>query len=482
MTRHCILVSLLLALASTSWAAPSSPAKARLVVLTDIEADPDDTQSLVRLMLYSNEIDIEGIVATTSIHMRDEVHRDSILAIIERYAQVRANLLKHAPGYPPADALRAVVAEGQPGYGMAAVGDGKDTPGSRLLLRVLDSEDPRPVWVTVWGGANTLAQALHSLRAARGPEAAARLTEKLRVYTISDQDDSGAWMRQQFPKLFYIVSPGGYGAATWTGIHHVVTGLEDHPINQTITNRWLAENIQQGHGPLGAAYPDVAYAMEGDTPSFLALIPNGLSSPEHPEWGGWGGRYELYLPTLENLDPRGFTGGVPVNREVRHSWTNAIDRVNPDVAGTHGRATRPGEQTHTGYRETIWRWRAAIQNDFAARMDWSVKPRADANHAPVPRIRHDNALTVRAGSRVMLDATGSEDPDGDSLSFRWYHYPEAGSFRTPIKLDHADNLHRRGFTAPPVTKPETAHFILEVTDKGTPALTRYQRVVVTITP
>jgi hypothetical protein len=302
------------------------------------------------------------------------------------------------------------------------------------------------------------------------------------VYTISDQDDSGAWMRREFPRLFYIVSPGGYGAATWTGIHYVVAGLDDHLINQNISNPWLATHIQQGHGPLGAAYPDVAYAMEGDTPSFLPLIPTGLSAPEHPDWGGWGGRYELYTPTIENLDPNGFTGGVPVNAEVRPIWTNAIDRVTPDITALYGRATKPGEKTFTGYRETIWRWRAAIQNDFAARMDWTTKPPAAANHAPVPRLRHANDLTVRSGSRLVLDATGSEDPDGDSLSFHWYHYPEAGSFKTPIKLENADNLHRRAFVAPPVTQPETAHFILEVTDKGTPALTRYQRVVVTITP
>jgi hypothetical protein len=481
MTRIFLLASLLLTLVSLAWA--QSPAsKARIVVLTDIEADPDDTQSLVRLMLYANEIDIEGIVATTSIHMRSEIHPASIHAIIDRYAQVRANLLKHAPGYPAAEVLRARVADGQPLYGMAAVGQGRETPGSRLLLRALESEDPRPLWVTVWGGANTLAQALHSLREARGTEAASRLISKLRVYTISDQDDSGAWMRREFPGLFYVVSPGGYGAATWTGIHNVVDGLDEHPINQTISNRWLAENIQQGHGPLGAAYPDVAYSMEGDTPSFLSLIPNGLNSSEHPDWGGWGGRYELYLPTIGNLDPNGFTGGVPVNPEVRPSWTNAIDRVTPDVTAVHGRATRPGERTYTGYRETIWRWRAAIQNDFAARMDWTLRARGDANHAPVPALRHANTLTVKSGSRLVLDATGSTDPDGDSLSFRWYHYPEAGSWKTPIKLEHADNLHRRGFVAPTVARPETAHFILEVTDKGTPALTRYQRVIVTLLP
>ena len=202
MNRHFILAALF-ALASSAWSAQPPAAKARLVVLTDIEADPDDTQSLVRLFLYSNEIDIEGLVATTSIHMRDEIHPDSVVAVIDKYGEVRANLLKHAPGYPTADTLRARVTAGQPTYGMAAVGAGKDTQGSRQLLRALDSQDPRPLWVAVWGGSNTLAQALYSLREARGAEAAAKSIARLRVYTISDQDDSGAWMRKEFPSLFY---------------------------------------------------------------------------------------------------------------------------------------------------------------------------------------------------------------------------------------------------------------------------------------
>ena len=470
---------LLLVLAPLAQAQDAPTTKARLLVLTDIEADPDDTQSLVRLLLYSNEIDLEGLVATTSIHMREQIHPDSIRQVIDAYDKVRGNLLLHAPGYPTTTALRGLVVEGQPTYGMAAVGKGKDTAGSRLIIKALESRDPRPLWVTAWGGPNTLAQALFSLRATHG-DAAAKLISKLRVYTISDQDDSGAWMRREFPDLFYIVSPGGYGGATWTGIHHVATNLGDHPINQVISNRWLAENIQQGHGPLGAIYPDVAYAMEGDTPAYLSLIPNGLNAPEHPDWGGWGGRYELYLPNLQTIDANGFTGGVPVEPETRAIWTNAIDRVTPDVAGEYGRAMRPGDKSSIGYRETLWRWRTAIQNDFAARMDWTIKPAKEANHPPVPRLRHANAITVRAGQRFTLDAAPSSDPDGDSLSYRWYQYPEAGSWKAPIEMAGADNLSRRAFIAPKVTKRETAQFILEVTDKGVPALTRYQRVVVTI--
>lgn len=482
MTNRIMLAALLLALAPLGLAQDAAPAKARLIVLTDIEADPDDTQSLVRLMLYSNEIDIEGLVATTSIHMRGEIHPDSIRAILDAYDKVRANLLLHAPNYPATAALRSVVVEGQPTYGMAAVGAGKDTPGSRLVVKALESRDARPLWVTAWGGANTLAQALYSLRETRGPKEAAALAAKLRVYTISDQDDSGAWLRREFPELFYIVSPGGYGGATWTGIHYVVPNLEDHPINRVISNAWLAEHIQQGHGPLGAVYPDVAYAMEGDTPAFLGLIPNGLNAPENPSWGGWGGRYELYLPSLESIDARGFTGGVPVEPETRAIWTNAQDKVTPDVAGEYGRAARPGDQTSTGFRETLWRWRVAIQNDFAARMAWTTEAAKKANHPPVPRLRHPIAITLRSGERFTLDATGSSDPDGDSLSYRWFQYPEAGSWSQPIPLDGADNLHRRSFVAPKVAKRETAHFILEVTDKGSPALTRYQRVVVAVEP
>jgi hypothetical protein len=481
-TARSFLLAICLAVFPVAQAQEASPARARLIVLTDIEADPDDAQSLVRLMLYSNEIDIEGLVATTSIHMRSEIHPASIHLILDAYDKVRANLLQHASGYPATAKLRALVVAGQPDYGMAAVGKGRDTAGSRLIIDALDSKDPRPLWVNAWGGPNTLAQALFTLRESRGAEAAERLIAKLRVYTISDQDDSGAWMRREFPGLFYIVSPGGYGGATWTGIHHVVPNLGDHPINTVVGNRWLAEHIQQGHGPLGAVYPDVAYSMEGDTPAYLSLIPNGLASPEHPDWGGWGGRYELYLPNLQTIDANGFTGGVPVEPETRPLWTNGIDRVTPDVQPEQARATRPGDKTFTGYRETIWRWRTAIQNDFAARMDWTLEPPKNANHPPVARLRHGNAITVRAGDRFTLDAGGSSDPDGDSLSFRWYHYPEAGSWRQPIEMPGADNLHRRAFVAPKVSKRETAHFILEVTDKGTPALTRYQRVIATIDP
>ena len=289
--------------------------KQRLIVLTDIEADPDDTESLVRLLLYSSEIDIRGLIATTSTFQKDRVAPDSIRRLIGIYGEVRPNLLLHESGYPPAEDLLRRVKAGLPLYGLAAVGMDKDSSGSDAILEELRRPDSRPLWIAAWGGTTTLAQALWKIHQTEAPAEAARLIARLRVYAISDQDDTGAWIRREFPALFYICSPGPvFRNATWTGI----TGYFPEANNDVISPEWLATNIQQGHGALGAAYPDVAYGMEGDTPSFLSLIPSGLSDPEHPNFGGWGGRYALYKPAFavpEGWKPAGQNTVLPRTRD-----------------------------------------------------------------------------------------------------------------------------------------------------------------------
>ena len=452
--------------------------KSRLIVLSDIEADPDDSESLVRLLLYANQIDIEGLIATTSVHQKTWVAPESLRAIVAAYGKVQPNLIRHEKGYPEAGNLMAVISQGLPVYGMAGVGDGRDSAGSERIIAALDKDDPRPLWVSVWGGANTLAQALYKIEKTRSPEEAARLISRLRVYTISDQDDSGIWMRNHFPDLFYIVSPGGYGAGTWTGIMRVEPGFD----NSEISTGWIAEHIQQGHGPLGAMYPDVAYGMEGDTPSFLALIPNGLNAPEHPDWGGWGGRYRLHIPAMADMDPQGFTGGVPVTVEPRPIWTNATDSYVPYAAADYGRAVKPNASAVTGFVTTVWRWRKDFQNDFAARMDWTTQPYAAANHPPVVRLGQADRITVKSGESFYLSAAGTTDPDGDSLSYLWFNYAEAGTYKEAIRVDSAENLYRVHIKAPVVSRTESVHFIVRVTDKGSPPLSRYARVIVTIVP
>ena len=135
-------------------------ARPRVVVMTDIANEPDDQMSLVRFLLYSNQWDVEGLVASTSTWMKARVRPDVILSVLDAYEKVQPNLRKHAPGFPTAAALRDVVTPGQPAYGMAAVGEGKTSPGAELILRAAEKADPRPLWVLAWGGTNTLAQAL----------------------------------------------------------------------------------------------------------------------------------------------------------------------------------------------------------------------------------------------------------------------------------------------------------------------------------
>lgn len=458
-------------------AATAQPA--RMIVLSDIEADPDDTQSMVRLLLYSNEIDLQGLIATTSTWKRTSIAPESIRAVIHAYAKVHDNLVKHDPRYPKAAMLEAMVKQGRPEYGMGGVGAGKDSEGSDWIIKTLEMKDDRPLWVTAWGGVNTLAQALFTLRATKPAAEVDRLVAKLRVYTISDQDDAGPWLRKNFPSLFFIVSPGGdYSQGTWMGINVVVAGID----NTTISNKWIADHIQQGHGPLGAAYPDVAWGVEGDTPAWLALIPNGLSVPEHPDWGGWGGRYELYQPDVPVTDKKTFIGGVPIDPETRPIWTNAIDDYTPPQFPDYGRAMRPGEKSFHDFKATLWRWRDDFQNDFAARIAWTTKPYAETNHPPVPALGNPETLTVKSGEGFGLDARGTTDPDGDSLSYFWFNYREAGTYKDVVKVDGAENAIGAWVIAPKVEKPETLHFILRVTDKGTPSLTRYKRVIVTVLP
>lgn len=449
---------------------PADHAKPRLFVLTDIGGDPDDRMSMVRLLTYANQIDIEGLVATRNSR---GLFPEQLEQVIEAYGQVRDNLELHEPGFPQARTLLSRVSRGAPEGGMLSVGEGHDSGGSEALIAAVDATDGRPLWVAVWGGPDVLAQALWKVRASRSPEALASFVAKLRVYSISDQDNSGPWIRREFPGLFYIVSPGvAFHHSTWIAIggdrFHGRFGGADYSL---VTNEWLDRNIRH-KGPLGAVYPRWEFMMEGDTPSFLNLINNGLSVPERPDWGGWGGRYELYTPRTEKwfLEP-----------ETRPIWTDVAD----EVLGTDG-------HWQTSIYATVFRWRSAYQNDFAARMDWTIKPYAEANHPPVPMLASPERITARAGDRVDFSAAGSSDPDGDALSYEWFVYEEAGT-RAMMSSSSGLKHEIRNFDQQQawlivkrdrVVRPGTGtmHVILAVTDHGTPRLTRYRRVIIDVVP
>ena len=432
--------------------------KPRLLVLTDIGGDPDDQQSLVRLMLYSNEFEVEGLIASaagTPGELKPAVTRPELIReVVEGYGKVRPNLLLHRPDYPEARLLLGRVKSGNPHRGRADVGEGHDTDGSRHLIAVGDRDDPRPVNVAIWGGQTDLAQALWRVRKERTPEGLKRFVARLRVHDIDDQDGLQGWITENFPGLFYVLSKSRPGEDKRTGAYRGMYLGGD----EFLTSRaWVETHVREGGGPLGALYPVKTWTApnphgclkEGDTPSWFYFLPTGLGDPAHPEWGGWGGRFE--------------PAGRGLYRDARDTVGGATDA-----------------------RATVWRWRPAFQADFRARLGWCVRPAKGANHPPVPVLNGDTSdgvveVRARAGEVAKVTAAGSSDPDVDRLAFHWFVYPEAGTYGRDVRV--ADPAAEATSVAVPADAAgRTIHLVLEVTDRGSPALTRYRRAVLRSDP
>jgi hypothetical protein len=430
--------------------------KPRLLVLTDIGGDPDDQQSMIRLLLYANEFDIEGLIATASGtpgELKEAITRpDLIRQIVEAYGKVHGNLVKHSPAYPAAPSLLTLVKSGNRFRGQEFIGEGHDTEGSRFIIDAADRNDPRPLNITIWGGQTDFAQALWRVREDRGIDGLKKLMARIRVYDIDDQDRIQPWIFENFPDLFYVLAKSAPGADKRTGAYRGMYIGGD----ESLTSRaWVDAHVLKNHGPLGALFPTSTWTdpnphatlKEGDTPSWFYFLPNGLGEAAHPGWGGWGGRF------------RHVGAGL---------WRDDRDKV--------------GNTTDS--RTTVWRWRPAFQADFQARMDWCVKPFAEANHAPAPVLNGQEglaALTIEAnpGQPIKLSAEGSSDPDGDRLIYHWSIYPEAGNYRGTVAIEGASEP-AASFTPPPDAAGKTLHVILEVRDDGTPPLVRYRRAVINV--
>jgi Protein of unknown function (DUF1593) len=463
--------------------------KPRVFIVSDISNEPDDAESLVRYLLYSNEFDTRGLVACTSTWMKRVVHPEDMEKIVRGYSQVVQNLNAHvhpSNQYSPGEYFMKMICTGPALYGKEALEPGVPlSDGAKMLIDRLDESD-EPLWVLCWGGTNVLAQALQYVQRERSVAEGASLRSKIRVYAISDQDDTGLWIRLTFPDVLYINSVHGwnqYGLAAWTGISgEKYYGFDQGgPDDTKISKAWIKEHIQIG--PLGSTYPDYMFIPEGDTPTFLYLIQNGLGSPEHPEWGSWGGRY---LRT-------------DLGKAGKH-YSDTVDRV----VGKDGK-------THISNQATIWRWRNAYQNDFAARMQWTLnKDITTANHAPVAVVNESTPgpeplmFEAEANTEITLDGSGSYDPDGNKLEFSWFQYKEVTATQWSVNMEVASvefedlDASKPGrrvkvrlpppekccvdmFTGQAKEKGHIFHLVLQVTNNGSPSMTTYKRVVVQIT-
>ena len=488
-----------LAVFASSRPLASQGANVRVLPRTIVTTDPelDDSNSLVRYLLYSSDVETEGLIyASSGFHWKGdgkgtlfsvpgrEYSRGAVNLCpctswrwkpgeryiddaVDIYAQVYPNLKVHA-NYPTPESLRSKIREGNVEFD----GDtSRDTPGSDLIKSVLLDNRGGPVYLQAWGGQSTIARALKSIRAQyEGTPNWAAISEKVSkkaiIQAFGDQDGTNAsYIKPNWPGIEYrqmSTTTWGYGA-------RAVVRPE---AAQYLTANWTRENVSSV-GPFGAFYrvwrdgkqmvpgdtfdyfgfdmpveelrargfnvwtppqEKGAWISEGDSSTFMNLIDNGLRAYEQPSFGGWGGR---------NAPDRDATGASP-----------------RDYAAA--------------------RWFEFVQRDLAARMQWTVtRSFAGANHQPRATVTSGLNVTAGAGTTVRLSSTAS-DPDGNAVTTKWWQYTDAGTYPGTVTLTNPDAASTSFQVPADATEGQTIHVLLRVTDHGYPVLTSFQRVVVTI--
>lgn len=475
----------------------------RTIVTTDLECD--DICALIHMLLYTNEIDLDGIVVTSSTyhwtgdgkHTQAEINDHTIGAehqeegnnltewrpmdldylpklIGEDYAEVYPSLSANDERYPSPDELLSRVYLGNYEF----EGDTRsDTDGSDFIKQCLLDDDDRTLYLEAWGGSNTVARALMSIEEEHKDSSdwdtiRKSVSEKAILISFGDQDTTYEdYIAKQWPDLkhmYCVTAAYGYG----------MQNVAPFDVQDTFRPAWLKENIKFDHGALLEAYPLIGdgiryegeietsqfgdlevvknswlsyvgidyqqydFISEGDAPCFMYLIPVGLRGIENSTYGSWGGR----------MDDKG-----------------AI----PEYDVTRGMVT-DGYSAH--------RWLRAYQNDFAARADWCVKAYDECNHQPVVDIE---TADFEAQADTTIELKGKAyDPDGDQITSNWFVYGEASEYggESAATMDVWEHgALETSFTIPAdAKKGDVFNLVLEVTDDGEPALTRYAQVIVTI--
>ncbi|MCQ2182371.1 MAG: DUF1593 domain-containing protein [Bacteroidales bacterium] len=457
----------ILVIACTSSPETAQQLKPRIIVMTDIgpaEVEPDDNESAVRLLSYADRFEIEGIITTVGWNCDPypDDWAEYLTRVVDGYRSDVSNLMKRsgqdgfvtmeeengsqALGYwPSADYIASRCVYGSRKAGIGEIGPGNDTDGSRLIIKVVDeAEDDRPVWCLAWGSGNTLAQAIWRVKQERSPRELKKFLNKLRLYTITDQDmvyamrmnreySSHMWLREEFSEDLMMI----WDESAWLAQ------------NENGKNDWESyARYIQGHGAMGDVYPHFLWGVEGDTPSFLHVMPNGLNDPDDPMQVGWGGYHEFAV------SPDGRT----------HAWTNWME---------------PQRSISRNYENRFYRDEF---NDFAARMQWAAEGKGDTN--PVITLNGDTGIGIvnveaKPGTSISLDASKSYDPEGEELSFFW-EVQNFASYCPPSVSLGGENTPTLSVLIPEEASGCRYHVILTVHDDGPFRLPAYRRVIVSV--
>ncbi len=491
----------------------ASPARPRTIVTADPELD--DLNSMIRFLLYSNEVEVEGLIyASSRFHWRGDGRGTSFFLpgreydepqtswrwapgerfiddAVDAYEEVYENLVVHDPRYPSPSKLRSVVREGNVDF----EGDTRhETPGSLLITDALLDERPGPLHLQLWAGPSTVARALMSIeeRFADSEDWArihAEVSAKAVITKFASQDATyDDYIAPVWPGIRVIE----VATLAWGYMARKTIRAEDHDL---LGAEWTRENVTSV-GPLGALYrvwgdgrqmvagdmtdyfhlsghsadelraegygvwidpqPAGSWISEGDTTNMLNLIVPGLRGHEHPSFGGWGGRYER---TDDGEDTWRLADAAFVGGGDDPDWMNAPP---------------PGDEG------SVVRWFADAQADFAERLRWSVSPRfEDANHHPTVLIEEGVDQFVDPGDDVTLTARLG-DPDGDDIRCRWTIDREASTCEGDAALG-ADEGPLTSVRIPADARTgDTIHVIAEATDASPRPLKAWARVILTV--
>lgn len=468
----------------------------RTIITTDGEVD--DMDSMIHMLLYANDIDIDGLVYSASVwhwngdgeHTLGEIvpstqgarfgfdqmteFRPMTIGWIEDlllggYNEAWPNLVTQDPRYPTPGELVGTVAVGNYQF----EGDTREeTAGSNLIMDCILDEDPRTLYLQAWGGANTISRALMSITEQyKDSDVWDALVEKINkkvvIISCGDQDMTyEEYIAKEWPGILKLNCVMGYGYGTREALPEDISAM--------FGGEWFMKNIKFRHGSLQAAYhtfgdglyiegegdfgqygiirdmnkpthnrgPQERYSFisEGDSPCFMYLLPVGLRGLEDRNYGSWGGR-----PTLN---------GETVEEEFNGQSSNGA---------------------------SLYRWVEAYQEDWAARADWCVaETYEEANHAP--EVTAENLdLEAAPGETVNLSISVS-DPDGDDTSCEWTAYGEASVYSGSSEFAMASE----DGTSASVVIPEDAqagdyfNVVCAVKDNADAPMTRYAQFIITV--
>lgn len=447
--------------------------KVRTIITTDGETD--DQCSLVRYLLYANEFELDGIVSTSSnFHFTEQGEgmfkgKDSNQKFIDAYAEVYENLCQHADGYPAPEYLTERNLEGN----VTLPGEmDTDTEGSLFIKDcILDEREDR-LLIQAWGGTNTIAAALRSIEdeykdTEEWEAIYKKVCSKAVIVNDLDQDNTiSDYILIHWPNLPLLLTYTQYVAIGYPGdrINFIPAETEENYYSK----EWIDANVA-GKGPLAEMYianlerSEGAFLSEGDTPCYFYGLDVGLRSYEDPSYGGWGGRYEQVINSLNGHLGKGgyYTDGS--------MWSGA------KYNGFYVATDDDGD-----YYKPLYRWIPAFQNDFAARLDWCVDSYEDANHEPEVTLEEGIDLVAKPGETVTLTASVS-DPDGDEVSVDFWQYTSADTYGGTVELTKGEAENQVTFVVPEDAKAyDTIHVIAEATDNGEKPITRYQRAIIVV--